>query len=130
MASVLGRNIVTSSLSTTSSTVMALNERSFTRRNRFCNTGAGRRASVKTNPSIVAMSGAIMPEPLAKPEMVTVALPIFTVRDAPLAKVSVVMMASAAWRQPRARKPRLIPASLPAMKSGGTSSPMTPVEAT
>ena len=35
---------------------------------------AGRLASVKTKDSIVAMSGAIMPEPLAMPLIVTVAV--------------------------------------------------------
>ena len=38
------------------------------------------RASVKTKDSMVAMSGAIMPAPLAMPLMVTVALPILALR--------------------------------------------------
>ena len=36
-----------------------------------CNTAAGSAASVKTKASIVAISGAIMPEPLAMPLIVT-----------------------------------------------------------
>ena len=51
---------------------------------------------MKTKPSIVAISGAIIPEPLANPDNVTSVLPMFTLRVAPLGKVSVVMMASAA----------------------------------
>ena len=42
-------------------------------RNSACNTGAAIGASVKMKASMVAMSGAIMPAPLAKPLMVTVA---------------------------------------------------------
>ena len=41
-----------------------------------CKAGAEIAASVKTKDSMVAMSGAIMPAPLAMPLMVTVALPI------------------------------------------------------
>ncbi len=40
-----------------------------------CRVAAGRAASVKTKQSMVAMSGAIMPEPLAMPSMVTVRPP-------------------------------------------------------
>ena len=40
-----------------------------------CSAGAAIGASVKTKDSMVAMSGAIMPAPLAMPLMVTVALP-------------------------------------------------------
>ena len=53
--------------------------------------------------SMVAMSGAIMPEPLAMPLMVTVLPPSFTLTVAALGKVSVVMMALAAMVQVRAR---------------------------
>ena len=45
---------------------------------------------------MVAMSGTIMPEPLAMPLMVTLALPSFTVAVATFGKVSVVMIARAA----------------------------------
>ncbi|MHC2805372.1 hypothetical protein ACVMII_005118 [Bradyrhizobium diazoefficiens] len=50
------------------------------------------------NDSIVAISGAIMPAPLAMPLMVTLALPSLTVAVATLGKVSVVMIALAAAR--------------------------------
>src|SRR5438876_1160838 len=49
---------------------------------------------------MVAMSGAIMPEPLAKPLSVTGTPSIFALRVAPLGKVSVVRMARAASDQP------------------------------
>ena len=49
------------------STVMALNVSSATRRSARCSTSGATRASVVRNPSIVAMRGSIMPEPLAMP---------------------------------------------------------------
>ena len=58
-----------------------------------CSTGAAIGASVNTNDSMVAMSGAIMPAPLAMPQIVTSALPIRAVAVAPLGNVSVVMIA-------------------------------------
>ena len=61
-----------------------------------CSARAPIGASVNTNDSIVAMSGAIMPAPLAMPLMVTVALPSLAVAVATLGKVSVVMIALAA----------------------------------
>ena len=70
-----------------------------------CSASAEIGASVNTNDSIVAMSGAIMPAPLAMPLMVTVALPSFTLAVATFGKVSVVMMArphpssGPAWRR-------------------------------
>ena len=65
-------------------------------RNRACNAGAAIGASVKTKASMVAMSGAIMPAPLAKPLMVTVVPPSRACAVASLGNVSVVMMAPAA----------------------------------
>ncbi len=53
------------------STVIALKDLSAPAAMRLCSTGAAMRASVKTKLSMVAMSGAIMPEPLAMPLMVT-----------------------------------------------------------
>ncbi len=64
-----------------------------------CSTGAAIGASVKTKDSMVAMSGAIMPAPLAMPLIVTATPPIFAVRVATLGKVSVVMIALAASTQ-------------------------------
>ena len=58
--------------------------------------GADSAASVNTNASIVAMFGAIMPEPLAMPAMFTATPSIVHIAPAPLANVSVVMIAAAA----------------------------------
>ena len=58
--------------------------------------GAAIGASVNTKDSIVAMSGAIMPAPLAMPLIVTVAPPIFACAVATFGNVSVVMIALAA----------------------------------
>src|SRR3546814_12687557 len=49
-------------------------------------------ASVKMKPSMVAMSGAIMPEPLMMPTRFTVLSQITAERAADLGKVSVVMI--------------------------------------
>ena len=49
------------------STVMQLKERSEASRSSARSTGAGSLASVATKASMVAMSGAIMPDPLAMP---------------------------------------------------------------
>ncbi len=61
-----------------------------------CRAGAAIGASVKTNDSMVAMSGAIMPAPLAMPAMVTSTPSMATVAAASFGKVSVVMIARAA----------------------------------
>ncbi len=66
---------------------------------RLCSTGAAIGASVKTKDSMVAMSGAIMPAPLAMPQMVTGVPPTRAIAAAPLGKVSVVMIAAAASSQ-------------------------------
>ena len=79
---------------------------------------------------MVAMSGAIMPAPLAMPLIVTLASPSFAVAVATFGKVSVVMMALAASRQPsgarvRARACPCTPSNFVA----SSGSPITPVEA-
>ena len=66
------------------STVMALKESSTPFASSACSTGAAIGASVTTKESMVAMSGAIMPAPLAMPLIVTVAPPSATCRLAPL----------------------------------------------
>src|SRR5579871_5189990 len=108
---------------------MELKDRAAPSFRRDCKTAAGRLASVKMKLSIVAMSGAIMPEPLAIPLMVTRWPSIIAVVVASFGKVSVVMIASAAARQPPAA-----PASASAGRAltifwYGRGSPMTPVEA-
>jgi len=78
------------------STVMQLNERCTDFASSACSTGAAIGASVNTNDSIVAMSGAIMPAPFAMPLMETSASPSVIRCVATLGKVSVVRIARAA----------------------------------
>ncbi len=85
------------------STVAPLNETSATSRAISATSGAAIGASVATNASIVAMSGWIMPEPLAMPVTVTGTPSSVMRRDAPFGTVSVVMIARAASSQPSAR---------------------------
>ncbi len=66
------------------STVIALNEGFTPLDSNSCKTGADRFASVKTKASIVAMSGAIMPEPLAMPLILTLCPSISAVAVASL----------------------------------------------
>ena len=112
------------------STVIALNERSAPAARSACRAGAAIAASVTTKASMVAMSGAIMPEPFAMPAMVTAAPSISAVAKAPLGKVSVVMIARAAASMPSARRASVRSGTLAVMRSTGRRSPMTPVEAT
>ena len=76
---------------------------------------------------MVAISGAIMPEPLAMPVRVTCSLPNLAVAVASLGNVSVVIMARAAACQSAAPS-----ACCTAFSTGAVSStsPITPVEAT
>ena len=76
--------------------VTALNVSTTPSRNRVCRTGAVIGASVKIKDSIVPMSGAIIPAPLAKPLMVTVVPPSRALAVASFGNVSVVMIALAA----------------------------------
>ncbi len=94
-----------------------------------CRTGAATGASVMTKESIVAMSGAIMPAPLAMPLIVTVASPNGTVRVASLGKVSVVMIARAASGHRSAATPAAILSTTRSNFAGSSGSPITPVEA-
>src|SRR6202022_4809346 len=93
-----------------------------------CKAPAAIGASVNTKASIVAMSGAIMPAPLAMPLIVTLALPSFTVDVATFGKVSVVMIAFAAPIQsPGAACAASVP-STPLNFVASSGSPITPVE--
>jgi hypothetical protein len=87
------------------SIVTALNVSSTPLLSRACRAAGAIGASVKMKDSIVAMSGAIMPAPLAMPLMVTLALPSLTVAVATFGKVSVVMIALA---RPDNRRARLL----------------------
>lgn len=81
------------------STVTQLNDTSATSLTNCCIRDAAIAASVATKPSMVAMLGWIMPEPLAMPVTVTALPPIDIWREAPLATMSVVMIACAASLQ-------------------------------
>ena len=94
-----------------------------------CSTAADSGASVKTKDSMVAMSGAIMPAPLAMPLMVTLALPSLTVAVATFGKVSVVMIALAASIQSSGVGVSASVASTPSNLVASSGSPITPVEA-
>ena len=94
-----------------------------------CIAAAGSLASVNTKHSIVAMSGAIIPLPLAMPLIRTSASPILAVRVAAFGKVSVVMMPRAAASQPSSRRPACSAGSAATSFSCGSTSPITPVEA-
>jgi hypothetical protein len=108
------------------STVTALKVLPTARDSRSCKTGAAIGASVATKDSMVAMSGAIMPAPLAMPLIVTVAAPSLTVRVAPFGKVSVVMMARAASTQGPAAARDAASGRTASNSCSWTGSPITP----
>ncbi len=91
---------------------------------------AGIFASVKMKHSIVAISGAIIPLPLAMPVIRTVPSPICAVRVEALGNVSVVMMPRAAASHPSSVRLSCRPGSAATSFSCGSTSPITPVEAT
>ena len=94
-----------------------------------CSTADDSGASVNTKDSMVAMSGMIMPAPLAMPLMVTLALPSLTVAVATFGKVSVVMIALAASIQSSGVAASASVASTPSNLVASSGSPITPVEA-
>ena len=84
--------------------------------------------SVAKKASMVAMSGRIMPAPLAMP-VTTARRPAITkVRETSLGRVSVVMMARAARGQASASRPARAAGRAAARRSTGKGSPITPVE--
>jgi len=111
------------------SMVTALNVSATASRSSVCSTGAAIGASVKTKDSMVAMSGMIMPAPLAMPLMVTVVLPIAVFAVATFGKVSVVMIALAASSQPSPRAFVTSVSITPSNTVAFSGSPITPVEA-
>ncbi|CAI8205158.1 MAG: Uncharacterised protein [SAR116 cluster bacterium] len=111
------------------STVMALKLRRGAVASKICRMGAGRAASVATKPSMVAIFGAIMPDPLAMPAMVTGVSPIMQLALAPFANVSVVMMAEAASCH-EALSCLTNVSNSAARMAASSGSPITPVEAT
>src|SRR5262249_16052754 len=87
-------------------------------------------ASVKTKESIVPMSGAIIPAPLAMPQMVTGAAPIRAMAAAPLGNVSVVMMALAASCQALGAAVAIRRSMTAPNLFESSGSPITPVDPT
>src|SRR5262249_4996370 len=96
---------------------------------RSCSTDLEIAASVNTNDSIVAMSGAIMPAPLAMPQIVTGVAPNRTIAAAPFGNVSVVMIALAAASQAPGAAPATRSAITAVNLVASSGSPITPVEA-
>ena len=92
----LASSITQSLVEHSPSTVMALNVSSTTSRSARSSSGLGTAASVVTKPSIVAIIGSIMPEPLAMPPMATSRPPMLTRAAASFGNGSVVMIARAA----------------------------------
>ena len=78
---------------------------------------------------MVPISGAIMPAPLAMPQMVTAVPPSLTIAAAPLGNVSVVMIALAASSQPPGAASATSLAMTPSNFVASSGSPITPVEA-
>jgi hypothetical protein len=110
------------------STVAPLNDRSATSCASPASSHRSIAASVATNASIVAMSGWIMPAPLAMPVTVIGWPSIVTRRDAPLGTVSVVMIEHAASNQPSGRAAPKAAGSAATSRSTGSGSMITPVE--
>ena len=112
------------------STVMRLKVRSTPLRTSCRSTGKTICASVTTNESMVAMSGMIMPEPLATPSRDTSTPSMTTVAEAILGTVSVVIMAWASVSKPSAERCAASSGMARAKGSMARRWPMTPVEAT
>ena len=111
------------------STVMQLKVLSFEADNSCWRKPASTAASVKIYPSIVAISGAIMPEPLMIPTTCTFVPPTIALAVAPFAKVSVVPMVLVASSQLQGSElnTRVSPANALSL---GNGTPMTPVDDT
>ena len=109
------------------STVVQLKLRSAPADTRACNGPAGIAASVNTKQSIVAMSGAIMPLPFAMPVIRTVEPAMVAVRVDAFGKVSVVMMPRAAASHATGDSAACRAGSAAVIRSGGSTSPITPV---
>ena len=87
-------------------------------------------ASVKIKPNIVAIFGAIMPEPFAMALIVTVVLPIFVLHQAAFGYVSVVIIALAASTHGELYFLEHSSGKAERIESIGNTSPITPVDAT
>ncbi len=122
-------NRTVSEVEVSPSTVMQLNVLATTVLRRRVRSLAGTAASVKKKASIVAMSGAIIPEPLAMPLMVTLAPPYRAEAVTVLGKVSVVSMARAASSHRSSAALSMSCGTTRKMSAGSNGSPITPVEA-
>ena len=96
----------------------------------FCSMAGLMAQSVVTKHSMVAMLGWIMPLPLEMPPTFTALPPSSTWAAASLGRVSVVIMAVAAPREPSGLRDFASAGTPWAMGSMGSTWPMTPVEAT
>ena len=94
-----------------------------------CKRAGATAASVKMKPSIVAMSGAIMPEPFMMPTRGTRTPPIMAWVTAALAKVSVVPIAAVAAAKSALPSAPCAAATPASALSAGSGTPITPVEA-
>ena len=93
-----------------------------------CNSSSSIAASVATKPNIVAIFGLIIPEPLQIPVIVTCDPLISHCIEAPLERVSVVKIPSAASCQPSTARFSCAEGIALQMVSTGKGSPITPVE--
>src|SRR6266571_4686155 len=110
------------------SMLMRLNERAAAWATRCCSASRETAASVEMNPSMVAMSGRIMPAPLAIPVTVTPRLSSRARCDRALGTVSVVMIVSAARAQLSSHRSATHAGRPATMRSSGSGSMITPVE--
>ncbi len=111
------------------STVMQENVRTFAASSAACSKPGATAASVVMKPSMVAMSGAIMPLPLMKPTSRTRTSPSIASRTAALGKVSVVPMAFVASSQLAAPSAACAACTPATAFSTGSGTPITPVDA-
>ena len=111
------------------STVTALKVSATATDSMSCSAAGGRAASVATKASMVAMFGAIMPEPLAIPAIRTGVRSIWVWATAPLGNVSVVMIADAAAAQLSASRPATSSGTTGSIRPASSTTPITPVEA-
>ena len=112
------------------STVMRLKERSAAVTSISRRSAGAAAMSVMRKQSMVATSGRIIPAPFTTPVRVKVRPPSRPCRETTFGTRSVVMMASAKSLTPSVFRPRRSPGSADSMRSTGSGSPITPVEAT
>ncbi|OGX40422.1 MAG: hypothetical protein A3C53_02480 [Omnitrophica WOR_2 bacterium RIFCSPHIGHO2_02_FULL_68_15] len=112
------------------STVMALNEWATACLRAIRRAGRVIAASVVRNANIVAIAGLIIPDPLAMPPIRTGVPATENSTAVSFTTRSVVMIASAAAREPRGLSPAASAGRAATIRRVGIGRPMTPVEAT